>query len=540
MSGGPMILSEGDTRYGIGQRVEIVVVLMDKGVTRVHPALADILAVHTERCGPNNMDVSDTSSFISSDCLQFQFAKKKPPAILHHAVNESSPNTKKELKSLQRRVVGYDVQLISPIPWSINDVPAYYYPNVVEYRACMFNGYDGSVNIIYVPARHVIRDANDDSSLSMFAMDATLNKFYRRAPYKWVVLYNEAESVSLEEAKDVQNAVKQFFAFNYDDDNSSSQEADKEKHEEKPQKQEKKPKKFKTRRVVGEVVDFGVDYDNVPKLIVSLRNAHKEKPKLDDYLFHGPFAEVARRNCDLHLYKLPYAWVHDAFDELTLGRQTYVSVLKHILCDTLQRFRIKTIKFPEPEKGSSDETTTEESKSPESQEKSKRKNSGIFYYGFTEDGYHFSKNNRHVLSTDIPELSEKQNYNDEYETRSTLFNNQWLNMRRPNPDEKVDFTIRRGYIIYGRIVEKHDRGQVTLDWCTPAPGIDLLRVYLATNGKSPIFKKLSKEEIREKLLDKNGNDTLASKLFDGIIDHNASNDAISYVRNELMWAQKNK
>jgi hypothetical protein len=422
---------------------------------------------------------------------------------------------------------------------------------------------DGSVAIIYVPARHVISDTQSDDFSTSFAI---VEKFYKRAPYKWLVLYNEPK---VQAETETDKADKKFFSYEYEDrsscleqtsSNNNNNNADSpqvieehEKQEEQEKEKQQKDKKL-TRRVVGEVVDFGVDYDNVPKLIVALRSFHKDAPKLDAYLFHGPFAEVARRNCDLQLYKLPYVNVHDAFDELTLGRQTYVSVLKHILCDTLQRYRIKTIKFPEQQQSSSASSTSastsaSESQSPESEAKTKRpspkengknkEGGGIFYYGFTEDGLHFSKTNRHVYNVAIPPLSKPSGEDDEYEERASLFNNQWLNMRKAFPDERVDYTIRRGYVIYGRPVEKV-AGQTTLEWCTPAPGIDLLRVYLATNGKSSIFKNKTKEEIKQKLCDKNGNETLASQLFAGIVDNHASNEAITYVRKELMWAYKHK
>lgn len=117
------ILSEGDARYSIGDQVNIVIVLIDaNGTSRVHLALASILTAQTELVIPNTMNIHDPYTFISSEAKQFQFAKKKPPVIPHPAVATSSPNTKKELKRLQRRVTGYDVQIISEVPWTINDV----------------------------------------------------------------------------------------------------------------------------------------------------------------------------------------------------------------------------------------------------------------------------------------------------------------------------------------------------------------------------------------------------------------------------------
>ena len=64
----------------------------------------------------------------------------------------------------------------------------------------------------------------------------------------------------------------------------------------------------------------------------------------------------------------------------------------------------------------------------------------------------------------------------------------------------------------------------------------MLRVFLATNGQSPIFRNLSVDDILGKLRDRDGKDTLASKLFLGVIDPiNASNDAVDFCRRELVW-----
>lgn len=326
----------------------------------------------------------------------------------------------------------------------------------------------------------------------------------------------------------------------------------------------KSGKIIQSRRIVGEVVDFGVDVDGrVHVIIVQLNFLASLNPKLDKYLFLGPFAEVARRYAHTTLYKLPYSSIHDAYDRVTLGEQTYFNVLKHLICDTLQRFRVKTVKIessaglydPKAPKGAKEAKGSKNKKN-----RGKRHN---FYYGFTEEGYHFSKSGRRIYTTQItPEMrSLKTSNRDGYEMRQSFDNGKWLNLgpyvteitmddtnAASKSDNKSDNNmVKKGYIIYGRLLQMGEMGQqgdnsslkvkkveMTLEWCTPSLGMDLLRVYLATNGQSPVFRNLSKQEILQKLYNHKGMETLASKLFMGIINPNTQNDAINYVRQELM------
>jgi hypothetical protein len=87
-------------------------------------------------------------------------------------------------------------------------------------------------------------------------------------------------------------------------------------------------------------------------------------------------------------------------------------------------------------------------------------------------------------------------------------------------------------------VERPEHGKTTLEWCTPPHGLDLLRVYLITDGQSPIFRNMTSQELMGKLRDKDGQDTLASKLYQGLIEpEEANNDAVEYIKRELIWLQ---
>ena len=55
----------------------------------------------------------------------------------------------------------------------------------------------------------------------------------------------------------------------------------------------KGPRTLTTRRVVGEVVDFGVDSDNELKLIVSLVSSKTVPLRLEVCGLQGPFTQVA-------------------------------------------------------------------------------------------------------------------------------------------------------------------------------------------------------------------------------------------------------
>jgi hypothetical protein len=333
-------------------------------------------------------------------------------------------------------------------------------------------------------------------------MNTVLNRFFRRAPYGWLVLYNEPHLDMLDKTVDINqatsNCLEQFYLA---DKESALIES------------------ITTRRVVGEVVEFGLDYDNQLKLIIKLSSPHAP-PRLDNFLFHGNFAETGRTHAsEAGLYKLPYRWIHDAYDHVNNGEQNYYNVLRHILCDTLLRYRVKTVKVVQKK----DNNTTKQSP---------------FYFGFTEDGFHFAKTTRRVLSTEIyPEMFPDDKH-DGYQVCHTFQTQRWLNLRLAARDERIHTIVKRGYIIYGRVIRRdaaQAAGKTTLEWCTPSPGIDLLRVFLATNGQSPIFKNLENADILNKMKDRDGNDTIASQLFLGLIDPEARNVAIDYVKNVLVW-----
>jgi len=463
-----VLYSEGDNRIVVGNRVEFVLVYMDPrtGVLRLILGVGDVMEAHTESVGPSENPTSPL--YISRASAQFPFAERSPPAL----ASDHGPASGVTVDQI--RVTGFDIKVLTVIPWTTEDVPQYYQPKTLP----NFH----NVNHLYVPVRHVMRRVDQVSNNTNMIM----SRFFRRAPYGWLVLYNEPVTAA-GDPDEVDQALEQFYA-----DRKS---------------------RITTRRVVGNVVDFGVDHDGVLKVVMSPVKA-ANAPKLDDYLFHGAFAEVARANSEEgHLYKLPYHWIHDAYDQAHLGEKSYYSMLKHVLCDTLSRFRVKTVKF---------------------QQNPKTKKT--FYFGFTEEGFHFAKNGRHVLATEITNrMRSKPAEPEGYETRHTFDTHTWLNLREARPNEQIHSTVKRGYIIYGRLVERQDKGQTTLHWCTPSHGLDLLRVYLVTNGQSKIFRSLSNDELLEKLKDKDGNATLASKLFQGLVDPAAENEAINYIKQELLW-----
>jgi len=468
-----VLYSEGDDRIIVGDRVEFVMVYMDSktGVFRLILGVGDVIEAHAESVAPCENPASPI--YISPDSAQFPFAQIAPGPL--YDTDEA-----REKIIDQIRVTGFDINVLTIIPWTVEDVPQYYQPRSLIYD----NVQTVNLRHLYVPARHVMQKVEE----SNYNTSMIMSRFFRRAPYGWLVLYNEPK-IDTTSPHEIDQVLNEFY---------SSQK-----------------REITTRRVVGYVVDFGVDYDGVLKVVVSTTGPVMPPPLLDNFLFHGAFAEVGRNNSEQpQLYKLPYHWIHDAYDESHLGEKTYFSVLKHILCDTLFRFRVKTVKFQQDPKTKK-----------------------TFYFGFTEEGFHFAKNGRRVLNTEItPDMmSTPVEDHQGYEIRRTFDSHKWLNLGHATANEEIHTTVKRGYIIYGRLVERHDKGQTTLHWCTPTHGLDLLRVYLITNGQSKIFHNLSHEELLKKLRDKDGNDTLASKLFMGIVDPDAQNEAVNYVKQELLW-----
>lgn len=377
-------------------------------------------------------------------------------------------------------VIGYDVQVLNSVPWITDDLPVYYLPRNADLCASLNNPLR-VVPYVFLPTRHVVRLISDMVEFQGSPMDLILNRFFRYAPYGWLVLHYQ-EVTCLSEPINVDG---------------------------KPMRVKRRDRRaMRVRRVVGEVVDFGQDADGVAKLVCRVP-VHLQSPSyfdgLDIKVAGGPFQEVALTYPGETLFKMAFTDVHDAYDQNTMGPQTYRAVLRHIVVNTLNRYRVKTVKYD-----------------------------NNFFYGFTEDGYHFAKNGRVAMNTAVPPLSVPDAKNAQYEYRKTTTNDSWLNLSDQHPKDAG--TVRRGYIIYGRVVEKPDTGQMTLQWCCPPPGMDLLRVYLATEGKSPIFRTLSDEDILLKLKDNDGNDTLASDLFRGLIDAQVSNPAVDYVKRELLWA----
>ncbi len=421
-----MLTTDGDEKFQLHQCVECILVFQNlkTNCAQIQIGAGEITVIHREA-------VLDVSIDLNYDAAGVGGLRGRPAPPLPLS-----------------RVIGYDLKMISPLPWEPSEIPPYYRSPNQE--------------VIFVPRRHVIRVVTKDAPLNE-SVGLLLNSFFRRAPYGWLVLHHEA---SLEDTP----------------------------HEVKGKILQRKSRR--TRRVVGEVVDFGMDYDGVPKLVC--RNMTHFTPNLESQFHHGSFSEVAQRYPNENLFKLPYTWVHDVFDQVTLGPQTYYSVVKHLICDKLQRFRVKTVK-----------------------------ESNDFYYGFTQDGFHFSKARRRILDVNIPPLPIADE--EPWEIRKSLDAHHWFQMVPGNDDRPV----RRGYIIYGRIVEC-ENGRTTLEWCNPPAGVDLLRVYLATEGNSAIFQGLSTNDILEKMRDK-GEETIASKLFLGLVDLNAQNDAIEYVYNQLLW-----
>lgn len=508
----PTHSSQGDVvvrSYTKGDHVEFIVSVSDGTGWRIHPATGVIVAIYTD---PDlSFDATWTATY------QGQIAARYPT---------------------EHCATGFDIQLHgSSVPWTCYDMPEYYHPrsdqsmqSLIDTRA------EATVTCLYVPMRHVIRNVTDTCTVALTAMEGVLNRFFRRSPIGWVVLFHEPQlgtDATCPSEHAIPAALSELFQFDYENET--------------PPTRGKRPSKataaaaaatkthalatIRTRRVIGQVVDFGVDFDGVLKLICRSVNMSSQST-LDYYMFNGPFSEVAYVYPNDILYKLPYDWIHDAYDEATLGPQTYFSVLKHIICDTLERFRIKTIKC-------STAATTTTTTSSSSSQTDTAATVPTFYYGFTEDGMHFAKNGRMVLESAIPAASTVDPLDPTCEIRQHVYNYRWLNLRGATQYETTRFSvIKRGYIIYGRVAVRKETGQTTLEWCTPPPGMDLLRVYLATEGKSTIFRKLTQPEVFAKFKDHDGNPTLASKLFERIIDPTARNDAIDYVLRELVWSSR--
>lgn len=503
-----VLLTVGDERYKLGDLVEFIVVTMDprNGVARVQPGVGEIVEVHTESVAP--CEHPSSPLYINRESAQFPMAAQPPPSVAIPAAATITPAVAAQAVAsgtAQIRVTGFDLRLTSILCWAPKDVPNYYIPKSDFAQKNMIN-MAGGVAFLYVPARHVIRNFHNHTPVAYENVHNVLNYFFRRAPYGWNVLYNEP-FISEEELASLGN-----------DDGAIKQHTD-QLLEDFCKKE--KGAVIKTQRIIGEVLEFGIDYNGELNVIINAAAADSNQPppRLDNYLFHGPFAETGRVHSDkLHLYKLPYRWIHDAYDAVHNGEQNYYNVLKHILCDTLLRYRVKTVKVLASEEGDN-----------------KRKQKS-FYFGFTEDGFHFAKNNRHVLATEITrDMRSSQVADGPYEIRHSFQNQKWLNLRAARPGEDIHTTVKRGYIIYGRVVHRADKGQTTLEWCTPTPGLDLLRVYLVTNGQSPIFRNLDNAQILEKMKDRHGDETLASQLFAGLIDPEVRNAAIDYIRRELIW-----
>lgn len=379
-------------------------------------------------------------------------------------------------------VEGYDLQVLNSVPWVTDDVPVYYMPRNATLRESLLNPL-GVVPYIFIPTRHLVRIVGDDvqQPFDGSVMDQLLNRFYRNAPYGWLVLHHQpVDTSTLSEPVDVQGKTMRI---------------------------KKRGNTIRTRRVVGQVVDFGRDADGVAKLVCYALSTTLQG--LDMKLVGGPFHEVQSAHPDVTLFKLAFHDVHDAYDAPALGPPTYVNVLRHLVVDTLQRFRVKTVKYENENKAEA------------------------FFYGFTEDGFHFARNGRMALNTEVPTIPRADPTAPGAELRSLFSNHAWLNLCPTRAGQAHN--TRRGYVIYGRVITRDAAGQTTLQWCCPPPGMDLLRVYLATQGNSPIFRALNDMEVLAKLKDKNGDDTVASDLFTGLIDPQASNASIDYIKKELMW-----
>lgn len=491
-----IVYTEGDLRFTVGQQVDFVVVVMDSitGVMRLETLQGEIVFVHAEPVTARGLNPKSPQGILA--------ASIRPPAILSQGgFGRESLSATGNLG--QMRVTGFEIALISVAPWPLDSVPEYYRPRFTAHQQAV---------CLCVPVRHVIQRSGEGAQGGN--LERVQNQFFQRAPYGWNVLFHEPI-----EFTDRQN-------------NSTRDEI-----------LDSRRRRWITRRITGQAVDFGVDHDNELKLIVNVapNPEHLGPPMLDQFLFHGAFAEVARANSEkATLFKLPYRWVHDAYDPVHLGQQTYQSVLTHLLCDTLGRFRIKTLKYPK-------------SASPDKDQSGSDQNG--FYYGFTEEGLHFARSNRCFFNATTPSPRPlKETVPPGYEERSFLYTGWWLNLGKlcygggsnggKGQHQKGHYRkecnqpnhLKRGYIIYGRVLNRPDKNQTTLEWCTPPPGLDLLRVYLATNGRSPIFHNMSEQELMDRLKDKDGRPTLASDLYCGLVDPGCSNPAADFVRRELIWS----
>lgn len=540
----------GDARFRQGERVECILVADRGGTTYLVPVQGVIGCIHQENSRVNPIDIEYVDSVQGR-----AHAHAPPPYLLDPSV------------AGDMRVIGYDVVLSSPLPWDFSSIPPYYLPRGIgpSHPLHPLNPHNvlcATGLSLYIPYRHVICSSVAPESYTQMSM--ILNWFQLRAPYGWLVLYHACVPAVASPSSSTTTET------NVSDSSETSPGQDRNGTEKvlaqvtilkraPPLTDSRKPtnqsatKEQKTRRIIGEVVDFGIDYDGSMQLICRPPHSHAAKGVrevgLDTYMFHGAFGEVARTYCHDMLFKLPYALIHDAYDVPLLGPMTYASVLKHLVCDTLQRFRVKTVKHTlsslvlsvgrqkvpgtEAKEVDSSVSTVEGSEkvgevssnmadgssgtvevSSDTVEGKRRhaprgrgpvklslqESGNDFYYGFTECGFHFAKTNRRILETAIPKSARPHPEDPECELRDLFFHHKWLNLAlfgprsakfkgrntprasRPSEGDLGPDVVRRGYIIYGRIREGDAEGKSTLDWCTPPPGFDLLRVYL---GKGP-------------------------------------------------------
>lgn len=200
--------------------------------------------------------------------------------------------------------------------------------------------------------------------------------------------------------------------------------------------------------VAGRIVEFGLDRDNLLKAVITV----SEKTDLDckfegGYFSHVPLVINGTLGVAYPLYKLQFAQICNMWDERRLGEMNYYNVLKHVVCDNWKRYRIQTIKRPTP-------------LSPPPGKKGPDPN---FFFGFTEDGFHFARQGYRRLQTAFPGEEDDPS--------------EWMSLEL-DPSIEEPF-IKRGFIIYGREVVRPGK-KTTLEWCLPPPGFDLLRVFLAT------------------------------------------------------------
>jgi hypothetical protein len=124
----PVLYSEGDDRFKVGELVEFIlgkvfltgaivisyiIAVQDarSGVIRLRPSSGIITEIHTEPVDP--------PIYMDRESPQYYFARQAPPVMALQTQHENYE---------QVRVVGFDIRLTCRSCWAPDELPEYYVP----------------------------------------------------------------------------------------------------------------------------------------------------------------------------------------------------------------------------------------------------------------------------------------------------------------------------------------------------------------------------------------------------------------------------